>query len=769
MINEFDLMTAELLATEKKSNEAFAFKHQFANKSVQTGILMMSTFPPRVCGIATYTQDLIKSVQEKFSQSFCFSICAIETDQSQHNYPHEVEYVLNTDYPKAYETLAHIINERDDLHLVMIEHEFGLFKNNEKQILAFLKLLQKPIIITLHTVLPNPDFKHKVLVQELLTDVQSIIVMTQTSKKILQIDYQIPASKISIIPHGTHLMAHQEKSVLKHKYGLENRTILSTFGLLSSGKNIESTIVALSNIVKLHPDVLFLIIGKTHPSVVQAEGEKYRFTLSNKIDELQLQHHVQFINCFLPLPELLEYLQLTDIYLFSSKDPNQAVSGTFSYAISCGCAVISTPIPHAVEVVGKEGGIIVDFESPEQIEMAVIRLLEDENLRQKISSFGFHKMASTVWENAAIAHAKLFKQLDFNDTPLQYTLPEVNLNHLKRMTTEFGMLQFAILDQPDPHSGYTLDDNARALIAFCQHYALFQEEEDLDYINLYVSFIAFCLQENNYFLNYVDITKGFTSQNGTCNLSDSSGRAIWALGYLISLSDILPDELVETATGVLNHALLHAAEVYSTRSMAFIIKGLYYRQLNASGEQNNELLIELANRLLQMYRHESEPDWQWFESYLTYANSVIPEAMLCAWLVTGNPMYKMAAINSFNFLLSKMFSTKGINAITNQFWLIKDAPIQLEDDGAEQPIDIAYTIIALNKFHEVFGQDGFYRQMRIAFNWFLGNNPLQQIVYNPKTGGCYDGLGKKEVNLNQGAESTVSYLMARLTIAANNT
>ena len=261
-------------------------------------------------------------------------------------------------------------------------------------------------------------------------------------------------------------------------------------------------------------------------------------------------------------------------------------------------------------------------------------------------------------------------------------------------------------------------------------------------------------------MNYVDKNREFTPQNSE-NLADSNGRAMWALGFLMSKSAILPKELTKTADAIMQKALVHLETLHSTRTMAFVIKGLYYYNLVKKSQENTALIKTLANRLVQMYRHESEPTWQWFESYLTYGNSILPEAMLCAYMETGDVDYKNIAKSSFDFLLSLTFNESRIKVISNKTWLQKG---QQAAEHGEQPIDVAYTILALHKFYEVFRQDSYLQKMETAFNWFLGNNHLHQIIYNPCTGGCYDGLEEHSVNLNQGSESTLSYLMARLTV-----
>jgi glycosyltransferase involved in cell wall biosynthesis len=720
-------------------------------------VLFITSFPPRECGIATYSQDLVDALNNQFEDGFECSICALESDTEQHTYRQQPKYILNTSLRNSFVKTAFRINKNENIKLVVMQHEFGFFAEREEEFSSFFDSITKPIVFVFHTVLPKPNEELKAKVQAMAAIASAIIVMTNDAATILKDDYSIASYKITVIQHGTHLVPPLDRKKLKKNYDLSNRRVLSTFGLLGSSKNIETTLQALPTIVKNHPEVLFLILGKTHPSVVKQEGEQYRKMLEKIVTELKIEKHIRFVNEYLPLSILLEYLQLSDIYLFTSKDPNQAVSGTFSYAASCGCPIVSTPIPHAKEVLSDNNGIIIDFENADQLSKAVILLLDNEKIRDEISSNSFHRMAATAWQNSAIAHALLFEQLTSKVCQLKYRIPKINLTHVRKMTTDFGIIQFAKISNPDRQSGYTLDDNARALIAVCQHYELFQHTHDLGLIHTYLQFIKHCLQPNNVFLNYVNEEKEFTEQNYTENLDDSNGRAVWALGYLISLKDILPINLSIEAEKLLQRALPHLKKIHSTRAMAFIIKGLHYQD----NKENLAIIKTLANQLTQMYKHEKTVDWQWFENYLTYGNSLLSEAMLCAYISTNDEVYKKIAQESFGFLLSKIFADDKIKVISNKGWLIKDK-ITKNIVGGEQPIDVAYTILALEKFYSVFNKQDYKQKAITAFNWFLGNNHLHQIVYNPCTGGCYDGVEEHNINLNQGAESTISYLMARL-------
>jgi len=736
-------------------------KHHTLLKQDLPEILVISSYPPRECGIATYSQDLIKALNNKFSNSISIKVCALENQKSDFSYPDEVKWTLNTAHASAFKELTEKINNDSHIQTVLIQHEFGLFKQNDKAFLGMLYELSKPVMLVFHTVLPYPNELLKQEVKNITEACQSVIVMTQTSANILKREYGVPDHKITVIAHGTHLVKHLSEEFLKDKYGLTGRLVLTTFGLLSSGKSIETTLEAMPAIVKQFPEVMFLIMGKTHPEVVRHEGETYRESLVAKISELGLEKNVKFINKYLELPELLEYLQLTDIYVFSTNDPNQAVSGTFMYAMSCGCPIISTPIPHAKEVLTKETGIIFDFLNSGQLADGVIHLLNDKDLRKNIISNTLQNIVSTAWENSAVAHAQLIQKLAPEKIKILFNLPVLNVDHLRSMTTDMGIIQFSKINEPDIESGYTLDDNARALVATCMLIKSTGDKKFVTELRKYLNFISTCQQTDGSFLNYVDKNKQFTAQNQEVNLDDSNGRAIWALGYLISERGKFPKDLVLQAETTLQRALSSIGHITSPRSMSFAIKGIFYYNKVAQSQENTALVTTFANRLAQMYKHESSQNWEWFEGYLTYGNSILPEAMLCAWLMTNEPTYKYIARNSFDFLLSHTFNAGGIDVISNKSWLQKG---QERGHFGEQPIDVAYTIMTLGMFYDVFHDDDYLQKLHIGFNWFLGANRLQQIVYNPCTGGCYDGLEETHVNLNQGAESTVSYLMARLTI-----
>lgn len=724
-------------------------------------ILMITSFPPRKCGIATYSQDLIKAIEDKYADSFTVKVCALQKQNIDLDYPHQVKYFLKSWLQADYKRLALEINADPEIKIIYLQHEFGLYDGElGDYILDFLDNVEKPVITTFHTVLTKPDAERKAVVQKITELSSQVIVMTNLSADILKNEYQISDEKIKMIPHGTHLIKPSPLHA-KDAIPFKGRTIISTFGLISEGKGIETALEALPKIIAKFPEVLYLIIGKTHPEVIKHDGEKYRDCLHKKVKELQIEKHVLFINIYLELDILLQYLQRTDIYFFTSKDPQQAVSGTLAYAMSAGCPVVSTPIPHSLELLDG-AGINFDFGNQEQLANAAILMLSSPKKMYEMQLNALHRISPTAWQNAAIAHIDIAKyRLKEACFLFNYKMPEINLKHIERMTTDFGMIQFSKIANPDLDSGYTIDDNARALIAVAKHFELTGKFSDLPLINIYLNFILFCQQENGSFLNYVTTDKQFFDKNADENLEDANGRAIWALGEFLSLEQFLDFNLQSQVEAAFQKAIPTIHTLQSPRAIAFCIKGLYYYYHFKNDASILLLITKLADNLVSKYRGVSNAEWQWYEEYLTYANALLPEAMLLAGECTESELFKEIAHKTFDFLLETTIADEKIKVISNRGWHHKGKD---KNHFGEQPIEIAYTILALNTFFSKYKNVDYSNKMDICFNWFLGENHLQQIIYNPSTGGCYDGLEEHQVNLNQGAESTVSYLLARLVV-----
>ena len=726
--------------------------------SNKSKIVFLSTFPPTQCGIATYTQDTIKGITDVFGKSIACEICELVKEPKEN--PTQA-FTLNTNNREEYAKVAEEINDDESIKLVHIQHEFGLFGGNYgDHLLDFLNVIKKPVTFTFHTVLPNPNNELKTFVKLLLSYSNSVFVMTNRSEEILINDYNISKDTITTISHGTHVVVYEAPETAKAKFGIEDRKVLSTFGLLGEGKNIETGLRSLRKIVEHTPNALYLIIGRTHPNLIIDGVDTYREKLEAIVNELDLHDNVRFINKYLETEELLSYLQATDIYMFTSKDPNQAVSGTFSYAMSCACPIVASKIPHTKEVLTEDSGILVDIGDEEQFADAAIKLLSDENLREEMGKSAFRKTRASSWENIAIAHINTYKKLIDDSTEIKFTYPSIELAHVKKMTTELGIIQFSKISIPDLSTGYTLDDNARALVALCMHYKLTEDKDDLPYILIYLDFIERCQQPKGNFINYVDEhNREHIEQNAEVNLEDSNARGIWALGTVVSIGKILPDAIAKKAAKCLLNSLKWAETIQSPRSIGFATKGLYLYHSAIPNLYVAAIINKLNAKLLSNYEISASKDWKWFEDYLTYGNGILPESMLFAYLVTNKPIYKKVALESLDFLISKTYKGDNFKVISNNGWYHRDSEPQ---EYGEQPIDVAYMIQTLNSFYTAFKTPEYKRQMKIAFNWFLGKNHLNQIMYNPVSGGGYDGLEKDNVNLNQGAESTVCYLTSRL-------
>tara|TARA_R110002126_G_scaffold26030_1_gene88408 strand:+ start:7981 stop:10281 length:2301 start_codon:yes stop_codon:yes gene_type:complete len=730
-------------------------------------MLIVGSYPPRKCGIATFSNDTVNAIGNMFGSTLPIEVCALQNEEPALPYGQEVSYVLFTSILENYRLIAEKINERNDIGLVCVQHEFGLYGGVlGDYLLAFLLALNKPVITVFHTVLPNPDEKRIKVIQTIETLSDRLIALTNKSKKLLVEHYKCSQHKVRVIPHGIHIVLWEQKNALKLKYEYHDKIVLSTFGLLSENKNIETALYALKDIVKKHPNVIYLVIGKTHPEIIKREGEVYRNQLLEITKKLKLQDHVIFINKYLKLKLLLEYLTLSDIYLFTSKDPNQAVSGTLVYALSCGCAVISNPIAHAVETLKNGNGVLLEnIGDSNELKQKILDLIENKNKRVNMAKNAFANIRFTSWENVAIQYGLLFGKLTERIEDLRFNLPPIKLDHIKKLTTSDGILQFSNFSEPDINSGYTLDDNARALINIVMHYNLYRKKSVLNYADIYLGFIENIQRENGWFDNYKNYKLQLTNKNYNTNLEDANGRAIWSLGYVIGHQDLLPSGFIKRAKTCWHKIIDRVDEITSPRAIAYTIKGLCHYYATHPDVLVKSKVESLANKLLQHYKVNYEQGWYWYEDYMTYANNILPEAMMYSYLITKNEDFKKIAEITFDFLLSQYFMKGQIKVISNKGWFKKKNERVFY---GEQPIEIVTTIIALDLFYRITGKTRYKNQLEIAFSWFLGNNHLNQLMYNPKNGASYDGLEDTHVNINQGAESTLCFFKAQMIIDKYN-
>lgn len=742
-------------------------------------IIYLSSFPPRECGIATFTQDLAGAMDNLLETVIDSRIAAMNTDAvSRHHYPREVIFELDPYSEPDYISAAERMNKMGDIKLVNIQHEFGLFGGKHgSYLLSFLDTLKKPSVVTFHSVLPSPNLELREVMRLMAEKTSGLVAMTNRSKEILIGDYGINEKKVVVILHGIHPAPYTPSAKAKSVLGFSKKTILLTFGLLSKGKGIEYVLEALPPVVKAYPDLMYIVLGVTHPNVLKEEGESYRNSLIQKVRELKLSSHVNFYNEYVTLDKLLQFLRAADIYISTSLDPNQTVSGTLSYALGSGRPVISTPFAQAMEIITPQSGLLVNFKDPASYTESLLNLLKDPLRREQLGKNAYFRTRSMTWGNIALEYLKLFSKYssDIAEAGKHKKIPRVNLSHLFRLTDDFGIIQFAQLSLPDLSSGYTVDDNARALIAACSCYdelgkvfktnsADKRKGELLKRIEIYLHFIGFVLGEDGLFYNYVKPDRTIDLElNQKENLEDANGRTLWALA-VTAATDSLSESIKQKALSLLKKRMEHSLIFESPRASAFYVKGLCLLLKNSKkidGKDCKEISVRLCDRLVSLYREVATEEWQWFETYLTYSNAVLPEALLLGHGETGNNEYLETGMKTLDFLIGQTF-LKGIYApIGQDGWHHKTGERRYFD---QQPEDVSAMACALRTAYTITGKETYRKLMYEAFNWFLGDNSLKQVVYDRATGGCYDGLGEGQINLNQGAESTTAYLLARLAI-----
>ncbi len=737
-------------------------------------IAYVSSFPPRECGIATFTADLTGALDNLLETVIESRIAAMNTDAvSRYHYPRQVIFQLDPQSEQDFIDTAEKINQTPEIKLVNIQHEFGLFGGPYGSfILSFLDALKKPSVVTFHSTLPspNPDL-HKV-VRSIAEKSSALGATADRSREILVKDYGIAEKKVSVILHGIHAAPYAPSTKAKSLIGFPKKTILMTFGLLSRGKGIEYVLEALPPVVKACPNLMYIVLGVTHPNVLKNEGETYRNSLVQKVKDLKLSKHVSFYNEYVSLEKLLQFLRASDIYISTSLDPNQAVSGTLSYALGTGRPVISTPFAQAREIITPESGLLVNFRDPASYTAAMLDLLKDPLRREQIGKNAYFRTRNMTWDNVALEYSKLFSKYsrEIAEVSQHKKIPRMNLNHLFRLTDDFGIIQFAQLSMPDISSGYTVDDNARALIVACSYYdglgKVFKslapdkrKSELLKRIDIYLRFIEFTQDKTGLFYNYVTPKRTIDIEfNQKENLEDANGRTFWGLAAAAA-TDSLPENIKQNALSLLNKRMEQPQMVESPRATAFYIKGLCL--LYKKGKNFQEMLVRHCDRLMSLYRGTATEEWQWFEPYLTYSNAVFPEALLLGHAQTGNSEYLETGLKSLDFLIRQTF-LKGIYApIGQDGWHQKAGERRYFD---QQPEDASAMACTLATAYAITKKENYRKLMHEAFNWFLGDNSLKQVVYDRATGGCYDGLGESQINLNQGAESTTSYLLARLAL-----
>jgi glycosyltransferase involved in cell wall biosynthesis len=740
-----------------------------------TRIAFVGNYLPRQCGIATFTTDLCTAIATEFGADRLFAIPVNDPDSS-YEYPEQVRLELAQDDLASYERAAEFLNFNGN-DLVCLQHEYGIFGGLAgSHILGLLRRLKMPLVTTLHTVLREPDAHQRAAMEEIAFLSDRLIVMSHHAAALLRDVYGVPLEKIDIIPHGVPDLPFMDPNYFKDLFGIEGKSVLLTFGLLSPNKGIENVIRALPLILAKHPNLVYIVSGATHPHIRKREGESYRNQLIALAAECGVSSNVIFNNRFVSAEELVQHVGAADIYITPYRHEAQVVSGTLAIALGAGKAIISTPYWHAKELLADGRGVIVPFDDPASLAEAALRLLDDEAGRHAMRKRAYLYSRGTTWQSTAQAYMASFQRArvermlrpraalpDVVSAKETDRLPSINTAHLRTLTDDTGMLQHAIFSVPNNLEGYTTDDNARALIVatLLQAPDRSAQADVANHTNLSVRYLSFLLlaycEKTGRFRNFLSYSRQWLEEIGS---EDSHGRALWALGTVLGQSQ---DVGLRGATGRLFEAAVPATRSFtSPRAWAFSVLGMQGYLDWFPGDRVIEGIRNLlANRLLDVYERTHSDTWHWFEKSLSYSNARLPQALLLAGWRSGNRRMVEVGCESLRWLVAHHHRDD-----VNTF--VPIGSMGFFTEGGEkarfdqQPIEACGKISACLLAYQVTRDESWLKEARIAFRWFLGENDLQVPLYDAVTGGCRDGLHPDRVNENQGAESTLSFLIALL-------
>lgn len=730
-------------------------------------VVFISSFPPRKCGIATFTSDLIKSMALAAKGEFEPLVVTLRSDKEL-KYNNPVKFEIRQDVKSDYICAADYINF-SHVDFVCVQHEFGLFGGDAGSYLnLLLKRLKSPIITTLHTILnePTPDYKKAMV--DVCDNSYKVITMNERGVSMLRDIYRIPGKKIDLIPHGIPDLPFVDSNYYKHQFGLDGRRTILTFGLLNKNKGIEFMLKAMPDIIKAEPSVIYIVLGMTHPSILKQEGESYRFSLQHMVKDLGLQEHVIFHNRFVDDEELHNFLCAAEIYVTPYLNTEQLTSGTLSFAVGTGKAVVSTPYWAATELLADERGKLVTFRSHEQIAQAIVEILRNDSLFYSLRRRAYDYGRSRTWPKIGQAYWKLFSAkrppvrittkstLSAAETISNIEVPEPALDHLRKLTDNTGLCQHAIFTIPDRKSGYCTDDNARAVIAMARYYRQYPEPQALELLDTYLSFIIHSQNDDGSIRNFMKFDRTWQDNE---HMNDAFGRVLWAFGTLMAIPP-LPSYL-SIVKDRFDKSVVHVQRQHP-RGMAYSILGMcdYLKQFPGASDIKRQLEIATDELVIQ-YEENSLPDWRWFEDILTYDNATLPHALYSASMVLDKKRYLEVAQQSCDFLLSNILKSGHFSFIGCKGWYERGKPRAAFD---QQPIEAASTIMMLRAAYDATTNDKFLTLQRKAFDWFLGANDLHIPLYDFRTKGCYDALAPGSVNTNQGAESMLSFLLSLLAI-----
>ncbi len=732
---------------------------------------------PRKCGIATFTTDLLAAVQTAHPQSQCFAV-SVNDIRGGYEYPEVVHFEIEEQDLSSYIRAADFLNI-SNVDMVCLQHEFGIFGGPAGgHILAFLRELRMPVVTTLHTVLREPRTDQRRVMQELISLSTRLIVMTERGRQMLQEVYHAPTAKIDLIAHGIPDVGFVDPTYFKDQFGVEGKVVLLTFGLLSPNKGIEYVLHALPEIVAEFPEVVYIVLGATHPNELREHGEAYRVSLEMLAKKNKVEKNVIFYNDFVEIENLKEFIGAADLYITPYLNEAQITSGTLAYTFGAGKAVVSTPYWHAAELLAEDRGVLVPFADAPAIAREVIGLLRDDTRRHAMRKNAYRMGREMIWSNVAQLYMRSFELSRLQGAALSRKslvtktldqrpreLPELKLDHLSRMTDSTGVFQHAIFGVPNFSEGYCTDDNARAFIL-----AVLLDElgEEPDRLRAMSTTCAAFLQhafdaQTKRFHNHMSFDRRWLDAQGS---EDCQGRALWALGVGVGRSPFRSFQMM--AGQLFAQALPALTEFTSPRAWAFGLIGIHEYLGRLSGDSFvNQTRDKLTCRLMELLGKNARPEWCWFEEELSYDNAKLSQALILSGRATGNTLVFERGLHTLRWLNDLQISEKGHFRPIGSNGFYRRGGVRANFD--QQPIEAQAMVSACLEAYRATSDVWWYEQAQRAFDWFLGWNDLGLELYSPESGGCGDGLHVDRVNGNQGAESTLAFLLslAEMRLAQN--
>lgn len=729
-------------------------------------IAFLGNYPPKACGIGTFTNSLARAVLSNLRatevKEFA-EVIAMEEPGDNHAYPDEVTRCIRPQVIQDYRDTADYLNE-GEFDLLVLQHEYGIFGGDDGgYILHLLDRLQIPLVVTFHTVLREPSFGQRSVLCRIAARAQSVVVMTEMARRLLREVFAVEETKIEVIEHGVPVIKSADRETLRKDLGWDDRRVLFTFGLLGRGKGIETSIRALPEIVKEFPNTLYVVLGKTHPHVVRDNGEEYREYLQQLARELGVEDNLQMISKFASEQELFDCLRAADVYVVPYPNEAQITSGTLAYALGAGAAIVSTPFWHALELLQEGRGRLFPFHDHQTLAQTVRALLNDpaelEAMRQRAGAYGL----SLLWPRIGRQYLRAFAKSKsayraFRERAVERVeLPPLNLDHLLRLTDDCGILQHAKYATPNRAEGYCLDDNGRALllVGMMLQRGLGNRKQLQRLSDTYLSYIYHAQNPDGTFRNFMGYDRRWLEDQGS---EDSYGRALWGLGYCLAHPPRADQRMVMEEVFV--RAIGHLDGMKSPRTIAYGVLALsYFLDYKPTDEAMLNLLDRSCNRLLAHYRDSRRDSWDWFEGYLTYCNGILPLSLFRALHHVTREEILRVATSTTQFLAEQTIMDGILCPVGCEQPYVH---LQTRPHYDQQPIDAMCKVLLFSEACRHLELQPHGEHLTVAFGWFTGQNEMKATMYNPETGGCYDGLMATGVNHNQGAESALAYLISRV-------